>query len=168
MLRPARGGEQRLPRSILPSTPGATWVKGRLASRVKRGPSFVAEGHENVDRAPRSRSEGLLQLGCFDRRGTCRFVVEVSGVSDLNEWEQSLLKRRRPFDMPTRFGSKRSGVATVPVGAENPIPPVQAASRYSWISPARTSVRRMQAGSGLVIGTLASLTSEGHRLSRDR
>ena len=49
------------------------------------------------------------------------------------------------------------------VGAENPIPPVQAVSRYSSISPARTSVRRMQAGSGLVIGTLASLTSEGHR-----
>jgi hypothetical protein len=87
MLRPARGGEQRLPRPILPSTPGPTWVKGRPASRVKRGPSFVAEGHENVDRAPRSRSEGLLQLGCFDRRGTCRFVVEVSGVSDLNEWD---------------------------------------------------------------------------------
>jgi|GEM_PF-4569895 hypothetical protein len=55
-----------------------------------------------------------------------------------------------------------------PVGAENPIRPVQIASRYPWISPASPSVRRMQAGSGLVIGAVVSVASEGHRRSRDR
>jgi len=32
------------------------------------------------------------------------------------------------------------------VGADNPIGPVQATSRYSWMSPPRTLVGRMQAG----------------------
>ena len=50
-----------------------------------------------------------------------------------------------------------------PVGAENPIPPAQATSRYSWMSPPRTSVRRMPARSGSAIGAVASVTTEGHR-----
>jgi hypothetical protein len=62
----------------------------------------------------------------------------------------------------------RSRAQVKPVGAENPIPPAQATSRYSWIGPPRTSVRRMRGESGSVIGTIISVTAEGHRCSRDR
>jgi hypothetical protein len=41
--------------------------------------------------------------------------------------------------------------------------PSQAASRYSWMCPRMKSVRRMSAGSGLLIGAPVSVTSEWHR-----
>jgi len=67
--------------------------------------------------------------------------------------------RQRVRSVPFELG--RPVWVDDPVGAENPIHPVQATSLYSWMSPPRTSVRRMPAVSGSVIGTV-SVTPKGH------
>ena len=71
------------------------------------------------------------------------------------------------FQHYPRYSVSIKGVRK-PVGAENPIRAVHAASRYSWTRPPSLSVRHSRVASGQLIGKRALSKASGARWARER